>query len=57
VTEPRTPYPVRVDAALDPSVSPSPLMTQPRVDVPASVLVPTPRTGVSGRDERGAGVG
>ena len=35
----------------------SPLFTQPRADVPVPALVPAPRTGVSGRDERGAGVG
>ena len=35
----------------------SPLMAQPRADVPVSALVPSPRTGVSGRDGQGAGVG
>jgi hypothetical protein len=37
--------------------SSSPLFTQPSADVPVPALVPAPRTGVNGRDERVAGVG
>jgi hypothetical protein len=36
--------------------SSSPLMAQPQADVPIPALVPAPRTGVTGRDERGAEV-
>jgi hypothetical protein len=36
--------------------SSSPLMSQPKADVPVPALVPAPRTGVIGRDERAAGV-
>jgi hypothetical protein len=36
--------------------SSSPLMAQPKADVPIPTLVPAPRAGVGGREDRGADV-